>query len=102
METLKQEIKKLVEEQKSLKNQRKTVNYQGIRTIEPWAAVMKHGSNREILRIMYAAYGVLRGKKYSEIENHYPEENHPLNAYTLRIKKLVEQYDTKETVHSDK
>lgn len=101
METFKQEIKKLAEEQKSLKNLRKSVHYQGVRTMEPWQAAYRHYANRETLRIMYAAYGIMRGKKYSEIESYYSEENHPLKQFENKIQKLIEKY-AKETVHSDK
>ena len=102
METLKNEIKKLVESQKSLKNQRKTVHLIGERTVPAWEATYRHLANRHKLRIMYAAYGTLKGKKYSEIENHYQEENHPLNEFTTQILQLVEKYETKEAVCSDK
>ena len=102
METLKNEIKKLAESQKNLKNQRKTDHLIGERTIPAWEAAYRHLANKHKLRIMYAAYGSMKGKKYSEIENHYPEESHPLNEYTTQILELVEKYATEETVRSDK
>lgn len=101
METFKQEIKKLAEEQRNLKNLRKSVNYQGVRTMEPWQAQMKHYFNGKQLRIMYAAYGIIRGKSYSQIENYYSEEMHPLKQFDNQIQKLVEKY-AKEVVCSDK
>lgn len=102
METLKNEIKKLAESQKSLKNQRKTDYIVGERIIPAWEATYRHIANRHALRIMYAAYGSMKGKKYSEIENHYPEEGHPLNQFTTQILELVEKYESKETVCTDK
>jgi len=95
---LKENIKNLVEEQKFFKNQRKTVNLVGDRKVEPWEAIYKHQQNREKLRIMYAAYGLARGKKYSEIENHYLEENHPLTQFQRQIDKVLEEYELKEEV----
>lgn len=101
MENFKKEIKKLAEEQKSLKNQRKSVYFNGIRTHEPWEATYRHYVNRNKLRIMYAAYGVLHGKTYSQIENHYPEDNHPLKQFENDINLIIEKY-AKEIVCSDK
>lgn len=53
----------------------------------------KHHCNREDLRIMYAAYGLARGKKFSQVENHYPEENHPLNGYQRSIDRILKDYE---------
>jgi hypothetical protein len=55
----------------------------------------RYRSNREKLRVMYAAYGLMRGKSFSQTENHYPEVGHPLNLLKYRIDKLVEQYTNK-------
>jgi len=82
-------IKSIAEEQQSLKNQRRTVKLVGKRTMSPSDATMKHFHNREKLRILYAAYGILKGRSYSEIENRYPEENHPLN--TPYMEKCIER-----------
>lgn len=82
-------IMTMAEEQKFLKNQRKTEHLIGDRKMPATEATMKHQSNREKLRILYAAYGVLRGKKYSEIENHYDEENHPLKEYDRAIERVL-------------
>lgn len=102
MKTLKNEIKNLVEVQRELKNQRKTVNLVGDRTIEPSEAAWKHGLNRHNLRLMYAAYGVLRGKNYSQIENHYTEDEHPLKAFEADINKIVEKHAVREeALHSN-
>jgi hypothetical protein len=89
MKTLKRKIKELSETQRYLKDQRKTDKIVGERKMQPWEATMQHWSNRETLRIMYAAYGVARGKSFSQIENHYPEEGHPLNYYKTQIDKII-------------
>lgn len=44
------------------------------------------------LRLLYAAYGLLRGKPFSKTENSYPEETHPLHAYESEIMKIVDIY----------
>jgi len=91
---MKEDIKTKVEEQKFLKNQRKTIKIIGERVIPAKDATYKHQTNREDLRIMYAAYGIARGKSFSQIENHYPEENHPLQKYQKSIDRLLEKYKT--------
>lgn len=94
---LKKDIKKLVQLQRELKNQRKTVNLVGERVYEPWEASYKHFANREKLRLMYTAYGVLRGKTYSQIENtcEGPNETHPLYKYESKINKIIKDYEKK-------
>ena len=89
---MKIDIKAKVELQKFYKNQRKTEKLVGERKMSPSDATYKHMSNREDLRAMYAAYGVARGKSFSEIENHYPEEGHPLHAYQRTIDRILEGY----------
>jgi hypothetical protein len=89
---MKEDIKTKVEEQKFLKNQRKTVKIIGERVIPAKDATYKHQTNREDLRIMYAAYGIARGKKFSQIENHFPETDHPLQKYQKSIDRLLEKY----------
>jgi competence CoiA-like predicted nuclease len=90
METLKNEIKKLAEAQVVLRDQRKSVYNKLDRTIQPSEAAWKHEANREKLRIMYAASGLLRGKTFNQIESSYPEENHPLGMFKSQIEKLIE------------
>lgn len=92
MNTLKLRIKELSETQIELKNQRKTVRLIGTRTIEPWLAASEHSIIREELRLLFAAYGVLRGKTFNQIENCFPEEDHPLNEFKDAIYKLTVQY----------
>jgi hypothetical protein len=93
---IKNDIKKFSEEQKYLKNQRKTVNLKGERTMEPWVATCKHQANREKLRLMYAAYGLKRGKSFSQMENNHIEEEHPLKNFLPQISKIIEQYNNLE------
>jgi hypothetical protein len=89
---MKEDIKTKVEEQKFLKNQRKTVKIVGERIIPAKDATYRHQTNREDLRIMYAAYGIARGKSFSQIENQHAEENHPLQRFQKSIDRLLEKY----------
>jgi len=89
---MKEDIKKMVELQKFYKNQRKTEKIVGERKMPAWEATYKHQVNREDLRMMYAAYGLTKGKKFSQIENHYPEETHPLRNYQKTIDRIMEKY----------
>lgn len=68
MENLKQKIKEMADMQPQLKNQRKTIKLEGERTIKPRIATYQHYTNRETLRHLYMAYGLLRGKQQQEIE----------------------------------
>ncbi len=92
----KDDIKNLSEEQKFLKNQRKTKKLVGERVMEPWRAAYKHQSNREKLRLMFAAYGLVRGNSFSQTENKFTEENHPLNQFKNKIEDFISQYTIKE------
>jgi len=96
--TMKADIKEMVEKQKFYKNQRRTEKLVGERKMQPWEATMKHFQNREDLRVMYAAYGVARGKSFSQIENHYPEEGHPLHEYQASIDRIMKKYTIKVKV----
>ena len=93
-------IKELAALQRSLKNQRKTVNIDASQevTMGPGEATWKHQANREKLRLMYAAYGLMRGKSFSQTENKYPEEGHPLNEYKLRIGKIMSSYVLEDNI----
>jgi hypothetical protein len=93
---LKNELKDLSTVQKILKNQRKTVNLVGERIKDPGIATYEHQRNREKLRIMYAAYGLMRGKSFSQTENKYPEEGHPLNEFKKQIDEIVLKYMIEE------
>ncbi len=87
-------IQNKAEEQRFLKNQRKTEKLVGDRKMPAWEATYKHQQNREELRVLYAAYGFIRGKSASEIESRYGEEEHPLNTgyYQTRIEKVLKQH----------
>lgn len=89
---MKVDIKAMVKEQRFYKNQRRTEKLVGERKISPSEATWKHQLNREKLRVMYAAYGFARGKSYSQIENKYPEESHPLLQLEDKILKILEGY----------
>lgn len=91
-----EDIKKLSTEQRSLKNQRKTVNLVGERIMEPYEAWYKHYLNRKKLRMLYAVFGLICGKSFSQIENKYTEEEHPLNEYKKRIDDIISSYILKE------
>lgn len=96
MNTLKLKIKELVESQKELKNQRKTIYLVGERIMEPWQASLKHASQRHQLRLLYAAYGLMRGKSFYKTETS-EATIHPLEAFRNEIDRLVEQYS--EIIH---
>lgn len=105
------EIAKLEAEQKNTKEQRKTERFAGTRTMQPWEAQMSAKENKHKLRLMYAAYGLMRGKKFNEIENKakpidrdsfYTETGiwvnekyvglHPLTVYADSINSYLKQY----------
>lgn len=86
------DIKEKSELQRFYKNQRKAVHIVGERKLPTWEASYKHADNRIELRAMYAVYGLSKGKTFSEIENHHPEENHPLHELQWKIDKLMDKY----------
>lgn len=95
---MKEDIKKMVEEQKFYKKMRKDADFiikDGKSYWDPFSpkeAQWKHRVNREKLRLMYAAYGKSRGKLFSQIENKYPEEYHPLNKWIISIDSIINRY----------
>ena len=92
---LRQEIAALEQEQIAMKAQRKTVNLKVERTVNPYYAADKVRINRPKLRVMYAAYGVLRGKTFEQIESSYDRENndiHPLYGYGREINEILNKY----------
>lgn len=90
---LKSDIKKLAENQKFYRNQRKSVYIIGERKMTPSEAQFRHTVNSHELRLMYAAYGLMRGKTFNQVECHYSaSEKHPLESYKLNIEKLIEKY----------
>jgi len=96
---IKNELKTLAEEQRFYKRQRKsdkTIFKE--RVITPKEAQWKHQANRQKLRLMYAAYGLMRGKPFSVTENKYSEEEHPLNKFKPQISDVLTIYMIAETV----
>ena len=85
---LKKDIKEKSELQRFYKNQRKTVHLVGERKMSPSNATWKHVCNREELRLMYLAYGILRGKDLSTIDVSHEELRHS-------AMKIVEGYNIK-------
>lgn len=90
---LKEDIKVLANEQKFYRNQRKEVHIVGERKMPASTAASEHRYNRQKLRIMYAAYGIARGKTFNQIESHYQLENHPLKEHQFSIDKLLKTYE---------
>jgi len=109
-----QEIAKLEKEQKETKPQRKTENFKGERTMHHWVAAENVVQNKHHLRIMYAAYGLMRGKKFEQIESaakplkageYYKSTyisgssklsgKHPLCLYLYEINEWLEKYGYK-------
>ena len=93
---LKEDFKIIAEKQKFYKNQRKTIHIVGERKMQASDATYEYQRNGEVLRAMYAAYGLARGKSFSVIENHYPEENHPLHKIQWRIDEITNKYQLQE------
>jgi hypothetical protein len=93
LKILKYELKELAAKQKYLKKIRKdaTFSYDQSNGRIIWDPMSPSQAQSEVywngkrLRLKYAAYGLLRGKKFSQIENHYPEETHPLNNFKAEI-----------------
>ena len=93
VKTMKADIKKMVEEQISLRLQRKYKLPEGMeRTVSQSEAQWKHRANRQKLRLMYAAYGIARGKSLQQIENNHKEDVHPLEEYMDIINDRIEKY----------
>ena len=111
---MRKEIAELEKEQKTIKPQRKPVHFTGTRTIDPEDAYHKVLSNKGQLRIMYAAYNLLRGKnfeiteknskpidreEYYKLYGYYPnpkfEGKHPLTMYLPAINNVLNGYGFK-------
>ena len=117
IQDLKNAIKEKANYQRELKRHRKTEKFEGERmkvTQKVWEwgkgkyvekevectpriAFELHVQNRFELRMMYAAYGYLRGKSLFQIEN-LTETDHPLNLpfFKERWMKIVEEYSVSE------
>ena len=122
IQDLKNAIKEKANYQRELKRHRKTEKFEGERMkvtqkvwewgkyvekeveCTPQIAFELHVQNRFELRMMYAAYGYLRGKSLLQIENsgggdeELTEDNHPLNLpfFKERWMKIVEEYSVSE------
>lgn len=115
METIikefREQIAKLEKEQKTIKPQRKTVHFTGERTLSPSEAYSKVIDNKYNLRVMYAAYNLLRGKNFDVTEKGSKPLNkedyymrygynldskyvgkHPLTLYLNTINYYLEEY----------
>ena len=65
---MRKDIAELEKQQKNTKPQRKTVYYTGERTMSPCEAYWAVVDNKEKLRLLYAAYNLLRGKGFEITE----------------------------------
>lgn len=107
-----QEIAKLEKEQKELKPQRKTVYGPADAKVSPSVATEEVRANKYGLRLMYAAYGLMRGKTFNQIESaakplkfgtYYRDRyvrkeldgKHPLYLYLDHINEWLEEYGYK-------
>lgn len=101
METLKEKIKKLAQGQTTLRDQRKSVRNKLERTIAPGEAAWKHQINREQLRLMYAAYAILKGKTLEQVNDENPTKNSEkptILQCRQQIEKIVEQHVEEKVV----
>lgn len=92
---IREDIKKLVEEQRFLKNQRKTVNLKGERKMPAWEAAADHHYNRIKLSIMYAALLVLRGEDFEKACNTHLSKKYPdwiRSDNKEKVKTIIEKY----------
>lgn len=111
LDEIKDRIADLAKEQKNLKPQRKTVHFNGERTIDPSEATYKVDNNKSELRYLYAAYGLLRGKGFEitessfkplDADEYYQKTGksldkqlcgkHPLMALLSNIDLILQQY----------
>lgn len=95
LKQFREEIAALEKEQINMKAQRKTVNLKVERTVDPYTAADRVINNRCKLRVMYAAYGLMKGRRFEQIENHYDKENnqiHPLYGIASSINDILNKY----------
>lgn len=85
--TIKNQIKVLSEEQRVLKNQRKTIHLHGERIMDPWQAFFTHQANRSKLRELYFAYGLIKGRPLEVVQSQFKVYINMDN-----VNKLVEVY----------
>lgn len=85
-----EEIKKLSDEQREIKPQRKTVNLSVERKIEPHIAAAKAVYNSEKLMNLFIAYAIIRGK-----EPQIPTKQ----VYNKKsVDSFIEHYNPKEII----
>jgi hypothetical protein len=93
---LKNDIAILAEKQGKAKPQRKTVHFTGERTMSPGEATDFVNDNRYELRMMYAAYGLLRGKRFEYTERNDKEflekGRHSLEGCMYGINRVLNNY----------
>lgn len=70
--------------QKEFKENRKTVNFMGVRKHEPEDACFKHTINRDYLCHLYQAYSIIRGVEAQKHKNKQISQS--------RVEKLVEKF----------
>ena len=95
LKQFREEIAALEKEQINMKAQRKTVNLKVERTVDPYTAADRVINNRCKLRVMYAAYGLMKGRRFEQIENHYDKnENkiHLLHGFANSINDILNKY----------
>lgn len=95
IEFAKRDIAAQAETQKSLKAQRKTVHFKGVRTVEPWQAFYMVQSNRQELAHKYIAYALLRGK---DIDKYDPDWK---TRYSMSYVQKFLDYYNEQFVHLD-
>ena len=78
---MRNDIAELEKEQKNIKPQRKTVYYTGERTMSPFDAWSTAQDNKYNLRLMYAAYNLLRGKGFEITERNTKPLIYDRNMY---------------------
>lgn len=71
MNSLKEKIKSMSAEQTSIKQERKSITFQGKRTMDPSVATATAALRGENLRRLYVAYAVLRGKDAKRFDPKY-------------------------------
>lgn len=99
------ELKNIIKESslkvRNLKNQRKTANLIGERTIDSYRAVLLVNKEKRDLRKYHIAYGLLRGRTYEQIEQKVHDEN-KLTKYDWKaIDSLIEKYRIVNTEEDD-
>jgi hypothetical protein len=93
---MRKDIAELEKEQKTFKPQRKTVHFTGERTTTPLNAFLTVESNRDELRLYYAAYGILRGKPFEVTENAFKPLIYDREKAYMYLNGIRSQYYTSD------